>query len=225
MEIIGVGIGRTGSLSLKLALEKLGYKPCYHILDVLGNPGIIKIWLSIASGKTIDWKKLFRNYRAGLDYPFPTHYQEYLDAFPEVKVILTVRDPDEWYESATQTIFYLQHFLINWLPWGEKIGKTTIWYRLFKGRFKDKDFAIMVFKKHTEDIKECVPEDQLLVMDVKEGWRPLCHFLDIPIPDTPFPYVNRRQTVKMLMALALVIFILFCIGVIFGFTRIILRNQ
>jgi hypothetical protein len=130
MEVIGVGVGRTGTLSLKVALEKIGFTPCYHMLDVIMNPGNIKIWLAISVGKNLDWKKLFKKYKAGVDYPFPTYYKKYMEKFPDTKVILTVREPERWYESAKETIYPIQRVLIKWLPWGRKVGKTTIWYKL-----------------------------------------------------------------------------------------------
>lgn len=105
MEIIGAGFGRTGTLSLKAALEQLGYSPCYHMLEVLQHPSHIATWQAAADGQPVDWANFLAGYPAGLDYPLAGFYQELLSAFPEAKVILSVRDPERWYESTYQTIF------------------------------------------------------------------------------------------------------------------------
>lgn len=196
---MGLGLGRTGTLSLKVALEQLGFSPCYHMLDVIKKPGNINILRRVGEGNPIEWKKLFEKYQAGVDFPFTTHYKEILGSFPGIKVILTVRDPDEWYQSAEQTIYRLQYFLINWLPKGKKVGKKTIWHKLFNGRFHDRDFAIKQFNRHIEDVKQSIPEDQLLIFDVKDGWEPVCCFLEVPVPEGAFPHVNQRAAMKSLM--------------------------
>lgn len=215
MKIIGVGIGRTGTLSLKAALETLGYRPCYHILDVFRSPRNIKILRSVGAEPQIDWKYLFRKYEAGVDFPFTTQYKECLAAFPAAKVILTVREPDEWYESARETVYPIQRVLVNYLPGGKKVGRKTIWYQLFDGRFEDREHAIRAFHRHTEAVKRSVAEENLLIFDVKDGWGPLCDFLDRPVPDEPFPHINRRSTMKYLMAFAVIITLALLIGTLY----------
>ena len=215
MEVIGVGIGRTGTLSLKVALEKIGFAPCYHMLDVIMHPGDIKIWLAIGGGKDLDWKKLFKKYKAGVDYPFPTNYLKYLEKNPNTKVILTIRDPEDWYESAKETIYPIQRVLINWLPFGKIVGRTTIWHKLFNGRFKDREFAIDVFKKHIEEVKVNVPKEQLLIYNIKEGWGPLCEFLNVQIPRESFPHVNRRLSMKIMMIFSSIFIIIIFISVMY----------
>lgn len=210
MKIIGVGLGRTGTLSLKIALEKLGFSPCYHMLDVFKFPGNAKIWWRVGHENNINWAAMFGEYQAGIDYPFTTHYKDIFSEMPELKVILTVRDPDSWYESAEQTIYKIQYFLRNFLPRGKKVGKTTIWHILFEERFHDRDFAIRAFKRHIDEVKQFVPENQLLVFTVQEGWSPLCQFLGVPVPDEPFPHANQRFVMKWAMVFTL----LFVTGIV-----------
>jgi len=215
MKIIGVGIGRTGTFSLKVALEKLGYRPCYHLLDVFRSPRNIKILLAVGSEENIDWRNLFKRYKAGVDFPLTTQYAKCLEVFPEAKVILTVRNPNEWYESAEQTVYHIQRVLIRFLPGGRKVGEKTIWYQLFAGRFEDRDYAIAAFNRHIEEVKRTVPEDQLLVFNVMDGWKPLCDFLDKPIPAEPFPHRNRRLATKYMMVVALLIVIALVISALY----------
>ncbi len=224
MKIIGVGIARTGTLSLKVALETIGYRPCYHMLDVFRSTRNIKILRAVGAEKNIAWRYLFNSYEAGVDFPFTTQYKNCLETFPEAKVILTVRDPDEWYESAKQTVYHIQRVLINLLPGGKKVGRKTIWHQLFDGRFEDRDYAIMAFNRHTEEVKRTVAEEQLLIFNVKEGWGPLCEFLDKPIPDESFPHVNRRSTMKYLMAFALFLIVAFLIGAFYLVFKLASKN-
>lgn len=224
MKVIGVGIGRTGTLSLKVALETIGYHPCYHLLDVYKKPGILRILLAVGDGKELEWRDLFKHYRAGVDFPFTTQYKIYLQNYPETKVILTVRDPDEWYDSARQTIYHIQRILIRYLPGGRKVGEKTIWYQLFENRFEDREFAIRAFKQHTEQVKQTVAPEQLLIFNVKDGWEPLCAFLQVPLPDEPFPHANQRPIMRSMMALALILIIVLLIGVILLISTLIFLN-
>lgn len=224
MKIIGVGLGRTGTLSLKAALETLGYRPCYHILDVLRSPRNIKILRTIGAETHIDWSYLFSEYEAGVDFPFTTHYQECLETFPEAKVILTVREPDEWYESARATIYPIQRVLFNFLPGGKKVGRKTIWHQVFEGRFEEREYAIKAFHRHTEEVKRSVAEDKLLVFDVEDGWGPICDFLDRPVPDESFPHINRRLTMRVFMAFIVFLALALLSGALYLVYRLVVKN-
>lgn len=203
MKVIAVGLARTGTRSLQVALEKIGYAPCYHMLDLLVDPGVIRIMITIGRGGVIDWAGLFGRYQAAVDYPFPTHYRQYLQAYPDTRVILTLREPESWYQSAKETVFPIQRVLIGLLPWGRMVGRTTIWHRVFRGRFADRQFALGAYHRHIEAVRKAVPGDRLLEFNVREGWKPLCDFLDAPVPDEPFPHVNRRSGMKWGMRSAL----------------------
>ena len=105
MKVIGAGFGRTGTLSVKAALEELGVGPCYHMVEVFDKPGHVALWQAAAEGKSIDWEELFADYNAVVDWPACTFYQQLMQAYPEAKVLLTVRDPQSWYESTKNTIY------------------------------------------------------------------------------------------------------------------------
>jgi hypothetical protein len=199
MKIIGAGFGRTGTMSMAVALEHLGLAPCYHMLEVFKHPSHIKKWQTAADGEPIDWVDFLNDYQAGLDYPLAAFYKELMAAFPNAKVILTVRDAQGWYESTRQTIYQgtvIPDWILRLLPGFrgmKRMIQAAIWERIFQDRFEDKAYAINVFESHTEDVKGFVPPERLLVFNVRDGWKPLCDFLEVPIPDRPFPHINDRK--------------------------------
>ncbi len=208
MRIIGAGFGRTGTMSLRAALEELGYAPCYHMLEVFKHPSHIKVWQAAADGEPVDWHRFLGTYMAGLDYPLPAFYRELLAVFPEARVILTVRDPDGWYASTKETIYQgtaVPDFLLKLLPrfnGMKKMVQATTWDRLFDGRFEDRDFAIRRFEEHIAEVKRTIPAERLLIFRVRDGWPPLCAFLEKPVPERPFPHINDRKTTRRMYLLA-----------------------
>ena len=198
LKVIGAGLGRTGTLSLKVALEQLGFAKCYHMTEVFAKPEYVGLWDAAARGEPVDWEALFQGYQATVDWPCCNFYQEYLRLYPEAKVILTVRDPERWYDSARQTILRQQRAFPVWiLPFFPRLRsflrltERLIWEGVFRGRFEDRAYAIEVFNRHIEEVKRAVPKDRLLVYEVSEGWRPLCSFLGVEIPENqPFPHLN-----------------------------------
>jgi hypothetical protein len=201
LKIIGAGLGRTGTLSLKAALERLGFSKCYHMTEVFANPGHVQVWDAASRGEPVDWEGLFRGYQATVDWPGCNFYREYLRLYPEAKVILTTRDPDRWYDSARQTIYYVMNAFPRWIiPLVPRMRRTwrmldrLIWDGMFRGRFEDRAHAIEVFNRHNEEVRRVVPPDRLLVYEVKEGWGPLCSFLGVSAPECePFPHLNDTE--------------------------------
>ena len=192
LKVIGAGYGRTGTLSLKNALEHVGFRPCYHMTELFSKPGADEQWEAIARGKLVDWNTLFEGYQATVDWPACAVYKELMQAYPEAKVLLSVRDPDKWYESVYNTIYQVSHR--GPLSSHARMIQALIWEGTFDGRFEDKAYAITVFQRHNEEVRQLVPAEKLLVYDVKEGWEPLCAFLDVEVPvDTPFPHLNDRN--------------------------------
>ena len=201
LKVIGAGLGRTGTLSLKQALEELGFDPCYHMVEVFKHPEHVAVWDLASKGEKVDWEKLFEGYRSAVDWPSCEYFEQQMRIWPDAKVILSVRDPERWYQSALQTIFTVNNvfsgrlavFAPKMKPLMAMINRT-IWEGKFQGRFEEKDFAIGVFNAHNERVKEVVPVEKLLVFDVKEGWEPLCAFLGVPVPEgKPFPHVNDSR--------------------------------
>jgi hypothetical protein len=195
-DIIGAGFGRTGTLSLKGALEKLGFGPCYHMVEVFENPQFMKYWGAAARGEEVDWHEVVKGYRSGVDWPLSTYYAELAEAFPEAKVVLSVRDPKAWFKSLHATIFAAEsqaRFQDADTPPDMRDMGRKIMIDTFDGKNDDEAHAIAVFNKHIEEVKRTIPAERLLVYEVGSGWEPLCTFLGVPVPDTPYPSVNSTK--------------------------------
>ncbi|MBV8076406.1 MAG: hypothetical protein JO284_08415 [Planctomycetaceae bacterium] len=197
IQVIGAGLGRTGTLSLKAALEELGFAKCYHMVEVLARMDDARTWDAAARGEPVDWDRLFSGYRATVDLPGCVFYRELLEKYPEAKVILTVRDPERWYDSARQTIYFARNAFPRWaavLKPRMRVFQRMIdrlWDGMFRGRFEDRAFAIDAFNRHNEQVRRDVPADRLLVYEISQGWGPLCAFLGVPVAEgKPFPHLN-----------------------------------
>ncbi|HZS77536.1 MAG TPA: sulfotransferase [Ktedonobacteraceae bacterium] len=211
LKVIGAGFGRTGTLSLKFALEELGFGPCYHMSELLKTPEHLPLWEAASRGEAIEWADIFAGYRAAVDWPTCSFYEQLMHAYPQAKFILTVRDPESWYESASNTIFYTRikaaqspvisrlFFMLAALSPGmrtaSRIMNSPMWNRTIGVRVEDKQQAIAFFTQHIENVKQRIPAERLLVYEVKEGWEPLCAFLGVEVPtDKPFPCLNDRAS-------------------------------
>jgi hypothetical protein len=190
LKVIGAGYGRTGTMSLKLALEQLGFGPCHHMVEVFAHPESIPLWSDAADGKA-DWDAIFQGYVSAVDWPTATFYKELADKYPDAKVILTERDPESWFKSTQATIFARDIPPDTQDPWARMVSKVIA--QLFDHRMHDKEKVISVFKAHNARVREVIPADRLLVYEVAQGWAPLCDFLGVPVPDGPMPKVNSTE--------------------------------
>lgn len=198
LKVIGAGFGRTGTTSLKAVLERL-VGPCYHMMEVFPKPGHVAFWKAAHGGKPVTWDDVFGDYQAAVDWPTCTFYRELMERYPEAKVLLSVRDPERWYESVLSTIYTVNNqrppasWLFAAIPQVRRFVRMTdaiIWQGTFGGRFENKAHALRVYSARIEEVKRTVPPEKLLVFNVKEGWEPLCAFLEVPVPDEPFPHLN-----------------------------------
>ena len=202
LKIIGAGFGRTGTLSLKAALEQLGYYKCHHMLEVMPNDSQLDAWHAFSQGETPDWDAVFEGFQASVDFPSSAYWRELAEHYPDAKIILTTRSFESWYDSASETIYPVSSNMPGWMLIIPKVRKIkemtygTIWDRIFGGMFEDKDATRQVFEQHEADVKAAFSDDRLLVFHPKEGWEPLCAFLGQPVPETAFPNVNDRAEFK-----------------------------
>jgi hypothetical protein len=198
LKIIGAGFGRTGTLSLKHALESLGFGPCYHMSELFERPHVDEQWDAIVEGEPADWHMIFKGYQATVDWPACAYYKELMQVYPDAKVLLSVRDPEKWYESVASTIYRVSYQNPDFNPTRSThrhLVSGLIWQKTFDNRFEDKDYAIGVFLRHNEEVKRYVPAEKLLVYNVKEGWEPLCAFLGVAVPaGRAFPHDNDRAS-------------------------------
>jgi len=213
MKVIGAGWGRTGTASTQEALNMLGYH-CHHMKEVFQQPrSHLEMWIDVSKGKQVDLEKLFKGYDATVDWPGCNLYSELLVLYPHAKVILNVRDPEKWHQSVLQSIYFAEDLRVGWLNniffnlnrvFNPRMTKMLdwmheyIWVRcLYKSGpvktlhgEKGKQLAITRFAEWVDEVKRTVPSEQLLVFSVDQGWKPLCAFLDLPVPDKPFPKIN-----------------------------------
>jgi hypothetical protein len=190
LSVIGAGFGRTGTMSLKLALEQLGFGPCYHMVEVFKNAKAPGYWEAAADRKPVDWEEVFAGYAATVDWPSATFWRELADAYPQAKVILTLRDPEAWFTSTQATIFN-HGFDDDSDPWQRMVMKVV--GDLFDRDLHDKARLLEVFRRHNETVQQVIPRERLLVYDVAQGWGPLCAFLGVPVPDSPMPKTNSTE--------------------------------
>ena len=209
MKVLGAGFGRTGTMSLKIALEKLGIGPCYHMREVVSHPSHIKIWYDISRGEYPNWDRLFSGFNSAVDFPVCLFYEELVNKFPDAKFILTLRDFDTWYESTANTIYKVPTMLPDWfkrvvypIRMFIELQVNLIWVGLFKNNFSDIESTELVYNEHLKSVKKTIPADKLLIYRVNEGWGPLCEFLNVDKPEIPFPKVN--DTAEMLRNFAIV---------------------
>ena len=192
LKVIGAGLGRTGTLSLKFALEYLGFGPCHHMAEVFANaPRQVPLWLAAIAGEP-DWDAVFDGFEAAVDYPGCYHWRALTARYPEAKVILSLRDPDKWFDSVSTTIFspHMTGMILN-SPLKPFFEGTVI--RDFGERIAERAFMTDYFRRWNEAVIAEVPPGQLLVFEAKDGWAPLCAFLGVPAPDVPYPRVNSRE--------------------------------
>jgi len=200
MKVIGAGWPRTGTLSTRAAVTRLGL-PCYHMAEVALHEDHTRAWYSfLIERKPMDWKALFSNYSATVDAPAAFFYREIFAAFPDARVVLNLRDPESWYKSymtlhgAMQDLSPHRHAnprLDMWLQVVEAIHEHSV------GANADRDRCIAAFNAHNQRVQEEIPKDRLLVFRVQEGWAPLCEFLGCEVPYEPFPHLNEgADTVK-----------------------------
>lgn len=206
LKIIGAGFGRTGTSSTATALELLGFGPCHHMRELFNRPETIQTWQRKADGEPVGWDELLGGYRSTLDWPSAYFWRELVDAYPDAKVLLTVRDPQQWYDSVVNTIYKMRLVDGRLAPearqrlagrpelWGQpKLADQLVWQGIFNGRFTDREYAIKVYQAHNAEVRATVPPDRLLVFDAAWGWEPLCDFLGVGVPDVPFPRQNSTD--------------------------------
>lgn len=197
LKVIGAGPGRTGTASLKVALETLGFGRCYHMGEVMNNISATERWVAAAQGSA-DWERIFEGYQAAVDYPAARFWRELAGYYPDAKVLLSVRDPNTWFDSVHETIFSTR--LRNWvskLPIAEFMHLTV--HGQFGEKIDDREFMVDYFERHVAAVKAEIAPERLLVYEVKRGWGPLCEFLGVPVPDHPFPRVNSRAETKAMV--------------------------
>ncbi|MBT3993336.1 MAG: sulfotransferase family protein [Gammaproteobacteria bacterium] len=196
LKIIGASFGRTASLSLKKALEILGYTNCYHMSEVVTKPEHSELWLR-AWKRELIWDDIFDGYQAAVDWPVAAFWPQLMEAYPEAKIILSTREPEAWYESAKNTIFKSMDEGIN--SKNQEIRKRILMAKeiivdgTFNGKLNDKKHCIKIYNENIARCKKEVDSDRLITFNPKDGWDSLCKQLACPIPNVDYPFINTTK--------------------------------
>jgi len=220
LKVIGVGGPRTGTASLRDALDILGFGRCYHMAWLFNHHEQIKYWHELFDTGTTNFDTLFDGFSSSVDFPGYLNYKAFLARYPNAKFILTERDPEEWYDSAINTVHavtpqtmgqklaILKKMIVSSrfrkIAQSFRLVEKYLWNGQYNGNFKDKSATIKIYSEFNEEVKRNIPADQLLLYSIKDGWEPLCHFLEVPVPEKEFPFKNKRvnfqEQFKQLMA-------------------------
>ena len=189
--VVGAGLGRTGTSSLQIALERLLGGKCYHMREVFKRPEHIPLWRAAANGEAPDWRRMLSDYRAVVDWPAASFWPELSETFPDALVLLSLRDPESWWHSVSETIFRPENYRDRDPDWYAMW--TDIVRHRFTDRLDDKRACIDAFTRHNEEVRRRIPPERLLEWYPGDGWQPLCRALRVPVPDQPFPHANSKR--------------------------------
>lgn len=201
IRVFSAGFGRTGTLSLKQALEQIGFGPCHHMKEVMENgPVQVPLWQAAADGKP-DFAAIYHGYNSAVDWPTAAFWREVAATYPDSKIILSTRSAESWYASFSETILPSLMARDTWpppvVPWLTMVSKVVI-ERSLGGR-TDKEGILAAFREQEAAVKAEVPAHRLLVHEARDGWEPLCAFLGVPVPATPYPRTNSKEEFFQLM--------------------------
>ena len=196
LQVIGAGLGRTGTMTLKTVLEQLGFGPCHHMIDVIQHPEQDATWLAAVNGETVDWDTFLADYRSSVDFPSCHFYKQLAALYPQAKVILSRRDAQKWYASISKTIFEVTRNIERKGDGQVRDTHSQLLIRLMEETFQsryDEEHVIAAYERHNAEVLRVIPKERLLVFEPEEGWEPLCRFLDVPVPSAPFPLTNTTE--------------------------------
>jgi hypothetical protein len=191
LKVIGSGIGRTGTNSLKLALEKLLGAPCYHMVEVFPRPHHFKLWAQAARGEQVDWHALFDGFAAAVDWPAAALWEPISKAFPDAIILHSERPEDAWWKSAHATIFNPQNLGNMPPPFAEMM--QPLMANHFTAKLTDREAALAKYRELNAYVRATAPKDRLVIWSPGDGWEPICKALKLPVPTEPFPHVNTTD--------------------------------
>ncbi len=189
LRVIGSGMGRTGTASLKLALERLLGGPCYHMMEVFPRPHHFKLWAAAGRGEPVDYKALFEGFVATVDWPAAACWEELAQVYPDAIILHSERDPEAWWKSASATIFKPRAERPPAMA--EMIG--ALFGPRFTTKIDDKEAAIAAYNRNNAHVHATAPKSRLVVWRPGDGWDPLCKALHLPVPEQPFPHLNTTE--------------------------------
>jgi hypothetical protein len=204
LRVVGAGLGRTGTNSLKLGLEQLLGGPCYHMLELFPRPEQTPVWKAALRGEPVNYDALLAGFVATVDWPACAVWRELRAANPGAVVVLSQRrTPEEWWDSFERTILtnLEQPVPAEDTEWVKRREMSMLMMERFTPRWRERDGAIEAYRRHNDAVRAEVPAGELIEWRPNDGWAPLCAGLGLPVPDEPFPHVNRREEFRAAMNL------------------------
>jgi hypothetical protein len=198
LRVVGAGVGRTGTNSLQVALERLLGSPCYHMMELVSQPRHVEAWHQAVQGTLPDWNQLLAGYEAAVDWPVSGFWRELCAANPDAVVVLSVRaSPEVWWKSASQTILHVTE--------RQPPPEMEAWFAMyldflrarFTDRWNDPEAAMAAYVRHNDAVRAGVPRRRLVDWEPGDGWEPICAALGLPIPDEPFPHLNTTAEFRV----------------------------
>jgi Sulfotransferase domain len=186
IRVIGTGFGRTGTDSMREALNILGFGPCHHMGQVNANPEQKRLWRALAAGAEPDWDQLFAGYASCMDWPSAHYWRQLIRVFPDARVIHTWRSAESWWTSFEGTILKV----IEQSSEPESLAVALVAAQALQGKPSDREHAIALYEANVAAVRATVPADRLLVHGLGDGWGPLCAHLGVPVPEGPYPSRN-----------------------------------
>lgn len=196
--VIGAGWGRTGTTSLKNALEILGFGPCHHMHEVLDHREQVAFFQAAVDGDEVDWDMLFATYNSAVDWPVSAFWRELAEHYPDARFVLSLRDEESWWQSFSRTILVQLMAPKNeaddpaFFELSQMVDKLVI-ERVFQCAPDDKDAVLARYRAHIDEVRESLPTERLLIVGLGDGWGPLCRFLQCPVPAEPYPLLNTSS--------------------------------
>ena len=192
LQIVGAGAGRTGTHSLKVALEQLLGGTCHHMVECFGRPDQIAGFTAAVDGEPVDWTALMADFTAMVDFPGSLFWREIAAANPDAPILLSTRDADGWYTSASNTIFLsMDSAPPEMQPWMQTVKRML--HDRFSDDFENKDAMIAAYEEHNAAVRSEVPAERLIDWTAGDGWGPICAALNVPVPEEPFPVTNTTK--------------------------------
>lgn len=193
VRVVGAGLGRTGTNSLKVALQRLLGGRCYHMHELLERPDDTEHWERAAAGEFATWEWLWQDYVATIDFPAAMFWRELLADSPDAVVLLSTRESAQiWWDSFQRTIL---QSLTGEVPadrpdWARRRAMNlSVLARLTPGWRTETD-AIDAYQRHNEEVRQTVPPDRLIDWRPGDGWEPICSVLGVAVPEEAFPHEN-----------------------------------
>jgi hypothetical protein len=216
LRVVGAGVGRTGTLSLKTALEELLGGRCYHMLETFGRPDDLPVWEAAVLGEPPDWREFLADFDAAVDWPASAFWRELADAFPDAIVLLSTRSStDAWWTSATSTIFERMREGFDRMQEGrpdeddpmaavhqaQRSMVRAMLAQRFTADVQDEAAAKAAYEAHNATVRTAIPPARLVEWQPGDGWEPICAALGLEVPDTPFPQMNSTDEFRAMVGL------------------------